>query len=341
MGKLKDRGLRDQRWYEKEAYGGFWELGYRNLNVSTMGGPSTEVIELAPVLSPGARVLDLGCGEGRNSLYLAGRGFDVTAVDRSAAGIRKLEHFASLAGVKVTGIVADVATMDIEDDYELIMGHGLLHYLSVDEVRYLLTAVKDRTVDGGYNIFVYKYNSEEFPLGDEFRSARLTNSLGPSQLKEFYSDWNMVRYDVYLKWDSHPGIGMHHHPNEKMIAVKPGGLGLPFVVETLPMSNTHLDSSLFSRIEIGMAESQLESLCGKPEYVNTFVAPGLQFGPFHGVKDTGFALHQWYYGMTMVEISEHVVRAKNSFKSSPARLVAKGPTNLKENLIMQNAKNAT
>ncbi len=294
MGKLKDRGLRDQRWYEKEAYGGFWELGYRNLNVSTMGGPSTEVIELAPVLSPGARVLDLGCGEGRNSLYLAGRGFDVTAVDRSAAGIRKLEHFASLAGVKVTGIVADVATMDIEDDYELIMGHGLLHYLSVDEVRYLLTAVKDRTVDGGY-----------------------------------------------LKWDSHPGIGMHHHPNEKMIAVKPGGLGLPFVVETLPMSNTHLDSSLFSRIEIGMAESQLESLCGKPEYVNTFVAPGLQFGPFHGVKDTGFALHQWYYGMTMVEISEHVVRAKNSFKSSPARLVAKGPTNLKENLIMQNAKNAT
>ena len=79
-----------RQWYEDEPFGAFWEKGYRNQNVSCMGGPSMEVMEILPHLPQRAKVLDLGCGEGRNALFLASHGCFVTAVDHSRAGIEKM-----------------------------------------------------------------------------------------------------------------------------------------------------------------------------------------------------------------------------------------------------------
>lgn len=70
----------------------FWEDTYSDMNASTFGGPSQEIRDIASQLPTGSRVLDLGSGEGRNALFLAERGFDVTAVDISEAGIRRQRH---------------------------------------------------------------------------------------------------------------------------------------------------------------------------------------------------------------------------------------------------------
>jgi tellurite methyltransferase len=74
----------------------FWEKAYADLTTPAIRGgvPSQEICEIASQLPAAARVLDLGCGEGRNALFLAGCGFRVTAVDISEAGIRKLEALA-------------------------------------------------------------------------------------------------------------------------------------------------------------------------------------------------------------------------------------------------------
>jgi SAM-dependent methyltransferase len=58
-------------------------------------------------LKPG-RVLCLADGEGRNSVYLATLGFEVTAVDLSAVGLEKARRFAAENGVKITTIHADL-----------------------------------------------------------------------------------------------------------------------------------------------------------------------------------------------------------------------------------------
>jgi SAM-dependent methyltransferase len=57
--------------------------------------------QVSAVLPPGARVLDLGCGEGRDSVFFAERGFDVTGVDIARSGLSKAERLASARGVRV------------------------------------------------------------------------------------------------------------------------------------------------------------------------------------------------------------------------------------------------
>ena len=68
----------------------FGEDAYSDMNASAFGGPSQEVRDVALCLLTGSSVLDLGSGEGRNALFLAERGSDVTAVDISEVGVRKL-----------------------------------------------------------------------------------------------------------------------------------------------------------------------------------------------------------------------------------------------------------
>lgn len=55
-----------------------------------------------------ARVLDIGCGQGRDALFIARRGHLVTGIDLSPSGIESLRVAASREGLSVTGIVADI-----------------------------------------------------------------------------------------------------------------------------------------------------------------------------------------------------------------------------------------
>jgi SAM-dependent methyltransferase len=63
---------------------------------------------------PSGRVLCIGEGEGRNAVYLARRGFEVTAVDASAVGLAKAEQLARQHGVEIVTVVSDLADYIIE-----------------------------------------------------------------------------------------------------------------------------------------------------------------------------------------------------------------------------------
>jgi SAM-dependent methyltransferase len=62
---------------------------------------------------PPGPVLDLGSGEGRNAVFLAEQGCDVTAVDQSTVGLQKTERLAAERGVRVTTMQADLAQFEI------------------------------------------------------------------------------------------------------------------------------------------------------------------------------------------------------------------------------------
>lgn len=71
----------------------FWEQKFLSRSDSQLP-PETILIEDAAFFKEKGSVLDLACGDGRNVLFLAGNGFEVTAVDFSEAALNRLKRFA-------------------------------------------------------------------------------------------------------------------------------------------------------------------------------------------------------------------------------------------------------
>ena len=77
----------------------FWEDHYRRHDRRWSGEPNAVLVEVAAPLAAGT-VLDLGCGEGGDATWLAGHGWQVTAVDVSATALRRASALAAAAGVE-------------------------------------------------------------------------------------------------------------------------------------------------------------------------------------------------------------------------------------------------
>lgn len=94
-----------------------------------------ELIEGADPIQPG-RALDLGCGGGRNTLYLARHGWDVIGIDISRPGIAKARSRAvgdAASARFIEGDVTKLVELGIGNDYDLINDSGCYYLLSGDQ----------------------------------------------------------------------------------------------------------------------------------------------------------------------------------------------------------------
>ena len=102
---------------------------------------------------PSGRALDLACGEGRNAVWLARLGWQVTGVDFSEVAIAKAREQSRAAGVDVEWVVADLLDYDpAERAFELVIAF----YLQVpasDRAR-ILSAAAESVADGGTFLLV-------------------------------------------------------------------------------------------------------------------------------------------------------------------------------------------
>lgn len=95
-------------------------------------------IERIKRLAPGTTALDIACGEGRNSIYLALQGFRVTALDISDVGIAKGKKRAEEVGAAVDFRRVDLDGYSITEKFDLIINFNfLLRPLISEEVRAL------------------------------------------------------------------------------------------------------------------------------------------------------------------------------------------------------------
>lgn len=91
-----------------------WDERYSGEEYHYGTEPNDFVRQEAGRIPPGARVLCLAEGEGRNAVYLAGLGHRVVAVDQSKVGLDKARRLAGERGVVVETVVADLAELAIE-----------------------------------------------------------------------------------------------------------------------------------------------------------------------------------------------------------------------------------
>ncbi|SDX85508.1 Methyltransferase domain-containing protein [Ruegeria halocynthiae] len=97
----------------------------------------------------GARVLDVGCGQGRDALFIARRGHHVVGVDISPNGIQDLIRAARSEALTVEGIVADITTYEPMGKFDVVLVDRTLHMLSATVRKAVLERLLDHVdVDG-------------------------------------------------------------------------------------------------------------------------------------------------------------------------------------------------
>lgn len=114
-----------------------WDERYAASDRVWSAGPNAEVERIVGGWNPdrtgpgGGRALDLGAGEGRHAVWLAARGWRVTAVDFSAVGLGKGEAEASARGLRIDWAVADARSWQPADGvlFDLV----LVAYLHLPE----------------------------------------------------------------------------------------------------------------------------------------------------------------------------------------------------------------
>ena len=109
-----------------------WAGGWEDLPWSH-DEPTLFLAEICRRRAPG-RALDIGCGAGTDSVFLAQQGWEVTSLDFVPKALEFTQQRAADAGVSVTAIEADITTWQPPHEYDLVLDHGLLH--NMDPVRH-------------------------------------------------------------------------------------------------------------------------------------------------------------------------------------------------------------
>lgn len=162
-------------------------------------------------------LVDLGCGEGRDPIFFARRGYRVLGVDISSVGIRKAKQRASRLGVSARFLVGDIRTYRLKRPADVVFSSGALNNIPRRLRKARFEHFKASTKPGGINAMnadvpkPYIPPQTTNPFASPFRSGEL---LG------YYWDWEILDAGQG-EFISHSGGVPHRKAMDVVIARKP------------------------------------------------------------------------------------------------------------------------
>ncbi len=170
------------------------------------------------IAQPGGRqklnLIDLGCGDGRDSLYFASRGFEVTAVDVSEAALADLTQRAANMGVQLTTVHESILSYTLRWHYDVVFSNKL-HYIPEWRRASRLHHLMDHTAPEGLHGFTVLVHDPS-----KRRPPDLDNYVYPFQggeLLGFYDCWEVLYYQDEIVNCSRGGTP-HQHTYSHIIA---------------------------------------------------------------------------------------------------------------------------
>ncbi len=151
----------------------------------------SEILAAAPYLQ-GGRALDVGCGQGRNSLYLNQQGYQVDAWDVNPRSLQKLHEIITAESIEHI----DVQQRDLNADqsitgaYDFICCTVVMMFLEAKTVKPLIQQMQKATNINGYNLIVCAMDTSDIPAQPDFA---FTFKAG--ELSALYDGWNIVKYN--------------------------------------------------------------------------------------------------------------------------------------------------
>lgn len=167
-----------------------WDQKYARTSFIYGKSPAKFLAENFGYLKETSNVLDMGMGEGRNAVFLAGKGHKVTGVDISSVAIKKAHHLAREFGVKIKGVVASLEKYKIpKESYDAII---CFYYVDRELVKKISKWLKP----GGiliYEAFTIKERSKK-----GHRKDPVEYYLKPGELLGLFKNFTILKYEEPL-----------------------------------------------------------------------------------------------------------------------------------------------
>ncbi|HEY9783843.1 MAG TPA: class I SAM-dependent methyltransferase [Candidatus Obscuribacterales bacterium] len=150
------------------------------------------------------RILDLGCGSGWLSIFLARHHFQVTGVDISENAIRLAREWAASEGLNIHFDVGDIAALDYPDgSFDGVVANSIFEHFTLSLARVTLARLRKMLVPGG--IFIgcfdmvgggpgeyYELEDGTHIYTDKGRKGMLLRCFSDQELNELFSDWQIL-----------------------------------------------------------------------------------------------------------------------------------------------------
>jgi SAM-dependent methyltransferase len=178
------------RWY-RVVYRLLYRLG---LTVWQRPAPPADLIKLVEGASVPGRALDLGCGTGTDTVYLARHGWEVTAIDMVPQALAAARRHATAAGAPgfiaprfIHGDVTRLDDLGVGDGYRLLVDFGCLHTLPEDRRPAYVTSVT-RAAAPGAMLLLYGFRRPP-------KAAPMHAGLSVEEVRQRFSQagWQLLR----------------------------------------------------------------------------------------------------------------------------------------------------
>jgi tellurite methyltransferase len=162
------------------------------------------------------KLLDIGCGEGRDSIFFAQNGYQVTGFDASNEGIQKSMSRADELNLSIDFFQANINEYRLQDSYFAIFASGALHYIPLPFREEIIANYKRFTNPGGIHAFmvpIYKPFLPEDPEADQ-----LEQNWRSGEILTHYHDWKIEFFSEEILDDIRTG---YKFPVNRLIAREP------------------------------------------------------------------------------------------------------------------------
>ncbi|MFA5187775.1 MAG: class I SAM-dependent methyltransferase [Patescibacteria group bacterium] len=170
-------------------------------------------------VKPKSYFLDLGCGQGRDSVFMAKQRFKVVAIDESKEAIEQLRARAVKENLKIETICQSIADYKIvKDKFSIINAYNIFQFLDKGKTGEIIDSIKKNLKPAGYAIISGFTVSDSLYLKQENKSK---GYFSTDELRELFNNFEIIFYfEGEIVDKGHAGANLTHKHNVVRIIVR-------------------------------------------------------------------------------------------------------------------------
>ena len=185
--------------------------------------PEKILVDFYKKIDNSSPVLDIGAGQGRNSIFLAENGFGVEAVEPSENGLKQIELIAEKNSLPIFLTQGDIFSFEQKVDYySAVLLFGLLQILTREQISQLKASMYDWVAEESL-VFITTFSTEDPNFAShkendtEIGKNSFQDSTGmvrtyfePNEILELFPDYKVLHHKEFITAMHQHGDGVEH-----------------------------------------------------------------------------------------------------------------------------------